>query len=605
MASQADIVTQMCQALAVSEPDLDTSVGSVTRKILDAAASAISDASLDTQLLTYQYDIRSMTGSALDAFVQLFGMSRYPATAATGTVTFVRATATDVIAVPINAQVSTTDGSVVVQTLATAVLNIGAVSAAVPVQAVTSGPAGNVSAGMLTELLTQVSEISSVTNVAATTGGANQETDSQLQQRWISTVFKSMAGTAQMFLGTALNNPNCEVASVVGATTMRREQVQIISGAAASTVPDAAYIYPAGQVVGKDIDNGDVAVAGVQYTWNYSAIPPTIQVIDSSYFPNGSVVDLEFQYISTASRNNPAQSIYNRVDVWCAGDNPVPAAQSVAFQQLLIFSSAPNSPYYAGNFTRPDGTQPAANNIFLKLAFGPIDTMDATITANGITYGLATAAHPLGSTSGGISYAYQIVHRTGANGWSPYSDFGLEWVSTMAPPANTILSIASDYTYNNVPAQIQADLENWALAATDVQAHQAINVFLQFSLAIIYDPAITVSVTQTAIATALSSYLTRLGFSSWVYPASVIQTVEGVPGVTACRFLIGEDYTTWNPATPNNFNVGIQQVINGTVVQSYVDSEGNPLDIPFGENTIPAFGNSFLVTKAANSMGPS
>jgi uncharacterized phage protein gp47/JayE len=603
MASQADISTQLCQALAITEPDLDTSVGSVTRKIIDAVASQISDASLDTQMLTYQYDIYSMTGSALDSFVQLFGMSRYPAAPATGTVTFTRPTATDVISIPINSQVSTSDGSVVVQALATAILDIGALSVAIPVQATVSGPAGNVAANTLTQVLTQIPEVSSVTNLAALTGGANQETDSQLQARWVATVFKSMAGTNAMFLGTALNNPGCTLASVVGASTSRREQVQIINGAAASTVPDAQYIYPSGQVVGQDIDNGNVAVPGLQYNWDYSVIPPQIQVIDTTYFPNGSVVDLAFQYISTASRNQPAESIFNRVDVWCAGSSPVPAAATAVFQSLLSFSSSPSSNYYAADFVRPDGTQPTAGNIFIPLPFGPIVTMDATIAAGSVTYGLATAADPLGTTSGGVEYAYQIVHRTGAFGWSPYSDFGLEWQVAMSPISSTVLSIGSDYTYNSVPLQVQNDLQNWALAATDVQAHQAIEVQLQFSLAVIYDPSITVSVTQAAIATSLANYLTQLGFDSWVYPGSVIQAVEATPGVVACRFITGADISGYNSANPDAYNVGIQQIVNGTVVQSYVDSSGNPLDVPFGESTIPTFGAVQLITRAANSMG--
>jgi hypothetical protein len=54
MASQSDVSTQLIQALGISVPDLDTSVGSVARKIIDAVSSQIADASVDTQLLTYQ-----------------------------------------------------------------------------------------------------------------------------------------------------------------------------------------------------------------------------------------------------------------------------------------------------------------------------------------------------------------------------------------------------------------------------------------------------------------------------------------------------------------------------------------------------------------------
>ena len=166
-----------------------------------------------------------------------------------------------------------------------------------------------------------------------------------------------------------------------------------------------------------------------------------------------------------------------------------------------------------------------------------------------------------------------------------------------------MIVLSEDYTFNDVPYAIQQQLENWRLAGTDVQAHQGVEVELQFSLAIIYDPSTSQAVTQAAINTALSNYLAQLGFDSRLYPSSILQIVEGVPGVTACRFLTAADYPTWGISVPNNYNVGIQAVSGGLVVQSYVDSQGNPMDIEFGANQIPSFGNTVLVTKAGNTMG--
>jgi uncharacterized phage protein gp47/JayE len=602
MTTQSDVSSQLIAALGVSIPDLDTSVGSVARKMIDAFSSQIADASVSTQLLTYQYNIYSMTGGALDSFVQLFGMSRFPATSAAGTVTFTRQTATDVISVPVNTQVSNQSGSVVVQTLTAAILTIGQLVATVPVQATVAGPQGNVQANSLTLLTTPVAEISTVTNLAALTGGANQETDSQLQQRWVSTVFKSMSGTVAMFLGIALNNPACTAANVVGTMTTRTEQVQIIGTSASSTVSDAQWIYPTGQVVGRDIQGGDVAVPGLQYTWNYSVIPPQIEVIDTSYFPPGEIVTLQFNYLDVWSRNQPASSIWNRVDVWCAGELATQAAQTVPWSSSLVF--ADSGEYNVANYIRPDGTMPAPGNIFIPLAFVPILTMDAIITIGSTNYGLASASYPLGTVSNGIYYAYQIVHENDAAGWGPYSNAGLEWVASMAPAAGSVISVGSDYTYNAVPAQVQQGLENWRLAATDVIAHQAITVYLQFSVAVIFDPSVTQSTTTAAIQTALSSWLTGLGFGAVVYPSSVIQQIENVPGVDACRFLIGSDITGWNPATPDAFQVGIQQLsAAGQTLTSYVDSLGNPTDIILGASQIPAFGNLVVIAKAPNSFG--
>jgi uncharacterized phage protein gp47/JayE len=604
VASQSDIAGQMIAALGVTAPDLDTSAGSVARKIIDAASSQIADASVDTHLLTYQYDIYSHTGADLDAFVQLFGMSRFPAIAATGTLTFTRGTATDVVAAPVGTQVSNDGGDIIVQTLTPAIFNVGVSVVTVPVQATVPGPAGNASANSLTQLMTPVPEITSVTNLTALTGGADQETDSQLQTRWVNTVFKSMSGTEQMFIGIALNNPSCHAANVVGPSTQYLEQIQIVGTSATSTVGDAQYIYPSGQVVGRNIDAGDVAVPGLQYNWNSSVNPPQIQVLDTAYFPPGQIVTLKFNYLDIWSRNVPSSGVLNRVDVWCAGVNAVPAAQTIPWSGSRTFSSSSASPYYTGNYVRPDTTHPVAGNIFLPLAFVPILTMDPIITIGGVNYGLANATHPLGSVSGGVSYAYQIVHESDAFGWGPYSNAGLEWVASMAPPGGSAITVSEDYTFNNVPLAIQTDLDNWRLAATDVLAHQAITVLLKFSLAVIFDPNTAQATTISAIQTALAGWLTGLGFNATIYPSSVIQQVENTPGVTACRFLTSGDAAGWNPATPNNFNVGIQQVnAAGATIASYVDTNGNPLDIILGDSQIPAYGAIYVVPKAANSFG--
>lgn len=604
MASQSDVVAQMVAALNASEPDLDTSVGSVTRKILDAVAGQIAAATVDTQMLSYQYDINSMTGAALDSFVQLFGMSRYPAARATGFVTFTRGTAADVVTIPVASQVSTPDGSVVVQTLTAGILEPASLSVSVPVQAVVSGPSGNVPAGSLTQIMTPVSEITAVTNVSSLTGGANQETDTQLQARFEATVFKNMAGTSQMFLGIALNDQDCTAANVIDGATRYREQLQVTPAyTAISTVPDAQYVYPSGQVVGKDIDNGDIAAPGIQYTWDTS-VPPVVEVIDHSYFSSGGLIDVSFLYMDKASRNSPSQGIYNRVDVWCAGKRPAAAAATVKFSPSTTFQSSTASNWYAGNFVRPDGSAPAAGNIFLALPYGPILTVPSTMVINGVTYGLASLTNPIGTTSGGVSYAYQIVHRGGAYGWSAYSDFGLEWVASMAPATGTPVVISEDYTYNDVILAIQNNLENWRLAGTDVQAHQGVEVPLQFSLAAIFETSATPSAVQAAINTSLSGYLATLGFGSVLYPSSVINIVENTPGVVACRFITAIDVgTSWTPGDPDSVNVGIQAVYDGVVTESYVDSEGNPLTVEFGADELPVFASTFLITKAANTFG--
>jgi uncharacterized phage protein gp47/JayE len=610
MPNAQEIVTQMRQALAITDPDLDTSTGSVTRKILDVNAEAISEAYIDNHVLAYQYDIDSKVDADLDQFVQLFGMARFAARRATGTITFTRAVSTTLVSVPINTQVNSnnfdteTGDAISVLTLSTGILDIGDLSVTVPVQAIQSGPDGNVPAGSLTLIATPVEGVTSVTNLTALSGGSFQETDNELRARWKKTVFRSMAGTDQMYLGIAVNDPDCSNANVVGAAKRRREQVQVASGIAQSTAVDVKTTYAAGQMVGKDIDNGDMAIPGIHYTWDTGTNPPRAVIIDTAGYPDGTLLDLDFAYVPNASRNDTVNAITNRIDVWCKGTRAIDAAQSVVFKNTSVFSATSSNVFYNLNYLRPDGTNPTVGNFFIPLAFGPIVTVPATIVIGGTTYGLVDATHAAGSISGGVTYAYRIVHENTAFGWSPTSRFGLEWHAATIPTLNTVFSINQDYTYNDVPSAVQKEISRWKLAGTDAMAHQAKNVFLKFNLAVIYDYKVDPTVTAQLIGASISAFLESLGFNAVVQASDILQVIHNTPGVDAVRFLHGGDISGYVSGTPNLFTVGIQKVVGTTVVTSYVDTNGRAKDVILGDDEVPAFGLTFLSKKAQNTWSP-
>jgi uncharacterized phage protein gp47/JayE len=603
--SQADIVSQLKAALAASLPELDTSVGTPMGKIMDAFAGTLADAYLENQLLTYTYDIDAKTDADLDAFCQLFGIARLPARRATGTVTFTRGSDnTDaVVFIPINFQItSSTETGIIFQTVTGATMNVGVLSVTVPIQAVDAGPSGNIGPNLITNMSSPIQGVATVTNTAATSGGIDQETDTALRTRWKATVFRNLAGTEDMFLGIALNDPDCFSANVVTATKQIREQIQIASGAATSTVNDAKYVFGTPVFLGTDIDNGVVFVNGHDYTFT-ATLPPTITVNNTTAIPNGTICDLEYQYTPTASRSDPANGILNRIDVWAAGTRAVAAQQSLVFQNSKTFGS---SSYPVTNFIRPDGTQPTASNVFIPLAYGPILTVSPTVTIGSTTYGLATAANPMGTVSGGVTYAYQIVHDNTANGWTPMSLFGLEWNAGTLPANNSVFTLGVDggYTYNEVPISIQKELDSWRLAGTDVRAHQATAVLLQFSFAIMYERISYPPQVNQSINAALSDWLNSLGLNSTVQASDVLQVVHNVPGVDNVRFLNGSDYSGWTYATTNNYAVGIQRLTkSGTVQTSYVDTTGRPQDHRFTDSEVPQFGGCNFVQKAQNSFG--
>lgn len=604
--SQADIASQMKSALAASMPELDTSIGTPAGKIIDAVAGSISDAYLENQLLTYTYDIDAKTEADLDSFTQLFGIARLPAKRATGTVTFTRGSEnTDsIVFIPINFQItSATETGIIFQTVTGATMNIGVLSVTVPIQAVDAGPGGNIGPNLITNMSSPIQGVATVTNTSATSGGLDQETDSQLRARWKATVFRNMAGTEDMFLGIALNDPECFAANVVTATKQVREQIQIAAGAATSTVNDAKYVFGTPVFLGQDIDNGDVYVNGHDYTFT-ATTPPTITVNSSTAIPDGTIADLEFQYTSLASRSDPANGILNRIDVWCGGVRAIAAQQSMVFRNTQTFTTSGSMD--RANFIRPDGTLPTSGNVFIPLAYGPIVTVSPTVTVASTTYGLATVANPMGTVTGGVTYAYQIVHENNANGWTPQSRFGLEWNAANLPANNSVFTLGVDgaYTYNEVPTSIQKDIDSWRLAGTDARAHQATVASLRFSFAIMYDRVSYPPQVNQSINAELSDWLNALGLNANVQVSDVLQVVHNVPGVDNVRFLNGTDYPGFTVGTANTYAVGIQRLTPaGTVQTSYVDAGGRAKDIFLLDSELPQFGGAIYAQKAANSFG--
>ena len=620
-----DWVDSMRSGLAVSDPDLDTSVGSTTRKIIDVVAESISESYMDQHMLTYQYDIDSKIEGDLDTFCQAIGgISRLAAKRANGTVTFTRTgTGATTVLIPVNTQINTTSSPVVaVQTITGASMGVGQLSVSVPVQAVVAGPQGNVGANSLTAIASQVEGVAAVTNLQPLTGGTLQETDDELRDRWKKTAFRSNAGTDPMYLATALNDPDVTAAQVIGASKRRREQVQVTGGSASSTVDDAAYVFTTGVFLGGNLDNNTLLLKDLDYAWA-STTPPKITMAsgvstydtgnkDSNGNPvraaiEGAVLDLDFEYTPQASRNDPEGtrfgkgSILNRVDVWVAGQRPVQAQQSVVFRSDKVFTGDTTSTYATSKFARLDNSTPAVGNVFLPLAFGPIISVPDVLSVGGVTYGR------VGASTTGITKpnAYQVVHETGCFGYAATSRFGLEWLATALPPTNTVFTFGNNggYVYNEIPRSVQADIDRWRLVGVDAQVHAARQIGLRFNLAIMYERTANQSAVNEAIDVAISTYLGRVGLGGVVQVSDIEQTVHNVPGVDNVRMSSVQDSTGWTYATTNQYPVGIQRVVNGSVVQTYVTSAGLLRDVVFGDSEAPVFDSSTKKIKAQNTFG--
>lgn len=606
MTSTGDVAARMVSALQASIPDLDTSPGTPTRKILDAVAESIAEAYSDSHLIQYQYDIDSKMGGDLDDFCALFGITRLPAVRAQGVVTFTRpndayASGSALVIAPGTQVLALTNPPVTVQTTVSSVLNPGQLTADIPVQAVTAGSAGNVAAGLLITLGTGLTGVTSVVNANPLTGGSDPESDAALRTRFKQTVFRSLAGTQSMYQAIALatpqdpSNPGVNAvsqANVLGSSKRYREQIQVVSGTATSTVQNAAYIFPDNMYCGTDIDAGNFLTSGTDFT--FTPTNPTTGAnasatitSTSANMPDG-LYDLDFEYVPQASRNDPGNTrfaqggINNRVDVWINGQIGATATQSVVFSNSRVFNATQNSPYQASQFTssNPSTPTPPTGYYFIPLAYGPILSLPSTIVISGTTYSLGTD--------------YWAVWRSDCFGFSPRSLQGILWQTTRVPANGSAFSIT--YNYNTVARNAQENVDQWRLVGTDARVHCGIAMPIRFYLAIVYDRAYDVSSVNTNINTALASLCASVGFNSQLQASDVIQAVHNVPGVDNVRFQTSSDDSS-------NYAMALMSAWSSTPLQlSLYASGGRVIDAAFADNQYPTFYDVQISQRANNTF---
>ena len=176
---------------------IDLTIGSVLRAIVEANAAVA--LWLQGMILTLLATTRASTssGSDLDSWMADYGITRLPAVAASGQVTFSRFTPTMQAIVPVGATVETADGSQQFTVLAdttnpaySASLNgfvvaPGYAGVTVTVQAVVAGSAANASAGQVSTLTQSIPGIDTVSNAAAFINGVDAETDAALRARFL------------------------------------------------------------------------------------------------------------------------------------------------------------------------------------------------------------------------------------------------------------------------------------------------------------------------------------------------------------------------------------------------------------------------------------
>jgi uncharacterized phage protein gp47/JayE len=196
---------------------LDLTVGSVLRATLEASASIGLWMQWLILLLLQTTRLATSYGADVDSWVGDFTLTRLPATAATGPVTFSRFTPTGAALVPVGAQVKTADGTQIFTVIADAAnaaysatlggyqLAAGTASVNATVQAQNAGAQGNVQVGQISLIASAISGVDTVTNSTPFTNGVDAESDAALRARFVNFINTRSLATKQA-IGYAISS---------------------------------------------------------------------------------------------------------------------------------------------------------------------------------------------------------------------------------------------------------------------------------------------------------------------------------------------------------------------------------------------------------------
>ncbi len=210
----SDMVTAIQGAAAVL---VDLTIGSILRATVEANAAVV--LWLQGLILQLLATTRAATSNAtdLDSWVGDYGLTRLPAVAATGVVTFARFTPTLQAIIPVGALVQTADGTQQYTVMADAtqtaynaglnayVIAAGVTSCTATVQAVNAAAATNAAAGVINTLVQAISGVDTVTNALNFTNGADAESDGALRARFV-TYVASLAKATKAAIGFAITS---------------------------------------------------------------------------------------------------------------------------------------------------------------------------------------------------------------------------------------------------------------------------------------------------------------------------------------------------------------------------------------------------------------
>jgi uncharacterized phage protein gp47/JayE len=244
-------------------------------------------------------------GYQLDGVCQYIGITRKPASYATGTVTF---TGTEGTVIPLQFLVSTGTYQFWTQQIVTIPAG-GTVD--VPIRALELGNTSNVLANTITTIVNPLTGVTAVTNSLGTTGGADVETDEALRARYDESISLGGASTTSAIEAELLQVQNVVAAVVTENVTMAtvdripaKAFEAMVYGGTNSDIADAIYrTKAAGIQAFGDItipitdDNGQVHSIGFSRVAEVPVYVHVTLTTDAELFPVNGMTTIETNII--------------------------------------------------------------------------------------------------------------------------------------------------------------------------------------------------------------------------------------------------------------------------------------------------------------------
>lgn len=532
---------------------LSCELGTPERKIIDACAEAISAAYVDQYLIGGLLDIDTKVGLELEQWVGIFGFGRLQGRPARGVIHMSLNTASTVdTQIPVGTQyftksgITSTGGSLQYATTQPAVLLAGTSSIDIPVECTTSGTIGNVAPDSITGSGVMIGA-SSVSNLSAMTGGVDTETDAGLRQRFKDTLLRNVSGTRDWYLAVCLQNNSVSRANVVGPVSLYRTQIEVQDGPVPLDVQDVKYVWKDGASVFINLGQTDEQfyIPGIDF--NLAAGTTSAPIFTRGPSENlalQQVVDVEFQYTTRSSRNEPDLNRTNKVDIFIDGTDPFPVTEQTIVGEpgdantVILKSSPDTDPLYNLNFERvgSSGT-PVAGSRFMRLGSVPVIAFPPALTIGGKVYRQGTDYHLIRTTLS------NTVNETTLLTGSHREICGVEWPSGKGPSTVGGTPIALSFVYNRVPEILYTVVSQSKQIATDVLVHQADYQYFEPCLSVEYDRSYARSVVDSAINDRLKKYFQGIGFGASIKLSNLCMAVQQCLGVVDVKITTSDEAT--------------------------------------------------------------